>query len=112
MNRSEKASAVIYEVSFQYKLGYSCIQSDSSRVISNIYCFCVSELQDKRPEIPGRCPSNLAKMMKQCWDKDPKRRPEMRDVVNMLEAINTDAYTRPNLGLLKNCFCFVRQRKP
>lgn len=80
MNRSEKASAVIYE--------------------------------DKRPEIPDRCPNNLAKMMKQCWDKDPKRRPEMREVVNMLEAIDTHDHKRPSLGRLKNCFWFVRHQKP
>ncbi|CAL2231361.1 unnamed protein product [Prunus armeniaca] len=30
-----------------------------------------------RPEIPKQCPSSLAKVMKQCWDGEPKRMPEI-----------------------------------
>ncbi|PSS26861.1 Serine/threonine-protein kinase [Actinidia chinensis var. chinensis] len=41
-----------------------------------------------RPEIPRCCPRELANVMKKCWDRDPKKRPEMRDVVGMLEAIH------------------------
>ncbi|KAM3219643.1 serine/threonine-protein kinase STY8-like [Capsicum annuum] len=42
-----------------------------------------------RPEIPNTCPSALGNIMKQCWDADPERRPEMQEVVLMLEAIDT-----------------------
>ncbi|PHT31226.1 hypothetical protein CQW23_27563 [Capsicum baccatum] len=45
--------------------------------------------KSRRPEIPNTCPSALANIMKQCWDDDPKKRPEMQEVVLMLEAIDT-----------------------
>uniref|UniRef100_A0A3Q7GUA8 Protein kinase domain-containing protein n=2 Tax=Solanum lycopersicum TaxID=4081 RepID=A0A3Q7GUA8_SOLLC len=42
-----------------------------------------------RPEIPNKCPSIVANIMKQCWHADPKERPEMKEVMLMLEAIDT-----------------------
>ncbi|KAL3528598.1 hypothetical protein ACH5RR_007920 [Cinchona calisaya] len=32
-----------------------------------------------RPVIPENCPSSLANLMNDCWDADPKRRPEMAE---------------------------------
>ncbi|KAG9160640.1 hypothetical protein Leryth_027523 [Lithospermum erythrorhizon] len=37
-----------------------------------------------RPDLPKNCPSALADLMKQCWDADPNKRPEMRSVVETL----------------------------
>ncbi|CAJ1946761.1 unnamed protein product [Sphenostylis stenocarpa] len=45
--------------------------------------------QNLRPEIPRCCPSSLANVMKRCWDANPDKRPEMDEVVSMLEAIDT-----------------------
>nr|CAD1823957.1 unnamed protein product [Ananas comosus var. bracteatus] len=45
--------------------------------------------QNLRPEIPRCCPSSLANVMKKCWDANPDKRPEMADVVALLEAIDT-----------------------
>nr|GMD33070.1 serine/threonine-protein kinase STY8-like [Ipomoea batatas] len=45
--------------------------------------------QNLRPEIPRCCPSSLANVMKRCWDANPDRRPEMDEVVSMIEAIDT-----------------------
>ncbi|KAG0503345.1 hypothetical protein HPP92_003417 [Vanilla planifolia] len=45
--------------------------------------------QNLRPEIPRCCPSSLANVMKRCWDANPHKRPEMDEVVSMLEAIDT-----------------------
>ncbi|KAL5202348.1 hypothetical protein ABZP36_013300 [Zizania latifolia] len=45
--------------------------------------------QNLRPEIPRCCPSSLANVMKRCWDANPDKRPEMVEVVSMLEAIDT-----------------------
>ncbi|CAA3022985.1 serine threonine- kinase HT1-like [Olea europaea subsp. europaea] len=41
-----------------------------------------------RPEIPKCCPISVADVMKKCWDTDPKRRPKIEEVVQMLEAID------------------------
>ncbi|CAI9301911.1 unnamed protein product [Lactuca saligna] len=40
-----------------------------------------------RPSIPRHCPRSLAKLMEQCWDMDPTKRPEMKEVVVILEEI-------------------------
>nr|AAO72572.1 putative protein kinase [Oryza sativa Japonica Group] len=45
--------------------------------------------QNLRPEMPRCCPSSLANVMKRCWDANPDKRPEMAEVVSMLEAIDT-----------------------
>ncbi|KAF6164121.1 hypothetical protein GIB67_017705 [Kingdonia uniflora] len=44
--------------------------------------------QNLRPEMPRCCPSSLANVTKRCWDADPDKRPEMDEVVAMLEAID------------------------
>ncbi|KAF6165273.1 hypothetical protein GIB67_042689 [Kingdonia uniflora] len=44
--------------------------------------------QNRRPEMPRCCPSSLANVMKRCWNADPDKRPEMDEVVAMLEAID------------------------
>lgn len=55
--------------------------------------------KDLRLEIPKGCPRSLAKVMKRCWDAEPRKRPEMEEVVRMLEAI---AVSKKPQG----CFCF------
>ncbi|KAM0033125.1 putative dual-specificity kinase TKL-Pl-4 family [Helianthus debilis subsp. tardiflorus] len=45
--------------------------------------------QNLRPDIPRCCPSSLSNVMKQCWDANPDKRPEMDEVVRMLEGIDT-----------------------
>ncbi|KAM5566766.1 serine/threonine-protein kinase STY13-like [Rosa sericea] len=52
-----------------------------------------------RPQIPKSCPSSLAKVMKRCWDAEPSKRPEMDEVVTMLEAIDKSKHPH-------GCFCF------
>ncbi|KAL4639110.1 hypothetical protein ACB092_03G194900 [Castanea dentata] len=42
-----------------------------------------------RPDIPSCCPNSLAEIITRCWHSNPKRRPEMKEVVTMLKAIDT-----------------------
>ncbi|XP_057447470.1 serine/threonine-protein kinase STY13 isoform X1 [Lotus japonicus] len=69
--------------------------------------------QNLRPEIPRCCPSSLANVMKRCWDANPDKRPEMDEVVPMLEAIDTSKgggmipHDQP-----QGCLCFRRYRGP
>ncbi|GAU15561.1 hypothetical protein TSUD_45980 [Trifolium subterraneum] len=77
--------------------------ADASAAVAN---------RNLRPEIPRCCPSVLANIMKRCWDKNPQKRPEMHDVVRMLEAIDTSK----GGGMIPDdqtplCFCFMAGRR-
>ncbi|CAN4092914.1 unnamed protein product [Withania somnifera] len=69
--------------------------------------------QNLRPDIPRCCPNSLANIMKKCWDANPDKRPEMDEVVRLLEAVDTSK----GGGMIpedakKGCFCFVTSRGP
>nr|KJB23020.1 hypothetical protein B456_004G077900 [Gossypium raimondii] len=64
--------------------------------------------QNLRPEIPRCCPSSLASIMRKCWDAHPERRPDMDEVVRLLEAVDTSK----GGGMIpddqaRGCFCFT-----
>ncbi|KAJ8633081.1 hypothetical protein MRB53_026417 [Persea americana] len=46
--------------------------------------------QSLRPEIPRCCPNSLANIMRKCWDANAEKRPDMSEVVKMLEVIDTN----------------------
>jgi len=51
--------------------------------------------------------------MRKCWDASPDKRPEMDEVVTMLEAIDTSK----GGGMIpidqqQGCFCFRKHRGP
>ncbi|KAI3429987.1 Protein kinase domain-containing protein [Psidium guajava] len=69
--------------------------------------------QNLRPDIPRCCPGSLANVMKRCWDANPDKRPEMDEVVSLLEAIDTSK----GGGMIpgdqsQGCLCFRRYRGP
>ncbi|KAK6146049.1 hypothetical protein DH2020_019918 [Rehmannia glutinosa] len=69
--------------------------------------------QNLRPGIPRCCPSSLANIMKKCWDANPEKRPDMAEVVRLLEAIDTSK----GGGMIpedqaQGCFCFAPSRGP
>ncbi|KAM7259695.1 hypothetical protein ACFE04_015436 [Oxalis oulophora] len=61
-----------------------------------------------RPEIPRCCPKPLARIMRKCWDENPEKRPEMQEVVRMLEALDTSkgGGMIPE-GQATGCLCFA-----
>ncbi|KAK4375268.1 hypothetical protein RND71_005945 [Anisodus tanguticus] len=61
----------------------------------------------RRPEIPNSFPSALANIMKQCWDANPKKSPEMQEVVLRLEAIDTSEVAQNESH---GCFCLTRRK--
>lgn len=69
--------------------------------------------QNLRPEIPKCCPQSVANIMKRCWDPNPDKRPEMDEVVKMLEAVDTSkggGMIAPDQ--FQGCLCFFRPRGP
>lgn len=69
--------------------------------------------QNLRPEIPRCCPGALVSVMRKCWDANPDKRPEMDEVVRLLEAIDTSK----GGGMIpedqaRGCFCFGPKRGP
>ncbi|MFS7902018.1 putative dual-specificity kinase TKL-Pl-4 family [Helianthus anomalus] len=69
--------------------------------------------QNLRPDIPKCCPSSFANILRKCWDANPDKRPEMDEVVRLLEAIDTSK----GGGMIpedqaSGCFCFTPRRGP
>lgn len=63
--------------------------------------------------MPRCCPSPFASIMRKCWDGNPEKRPEMDEVVRLLEAIDTSK----GGGMIpedqaRGCFCFTAGRGP
>ncbi|GAV77672.1 Pkinase_Tyr domain-containing protein, partial [Cephalotus follicularis] len=76
-------------------------------------CNSGESYEKMRPEIPKSCPETLAQVMKKCWNADPNGRPEMKEVVSMLEAINTSRNAGKNImhhDQPQGCFCFYKSR--
>ncbi|VVB01127.1 unnamed protein product [Arabis nemorensis] len=71
-------------------------------------------LHNLRPEIPRCCPTAFANIMKKCWDANPQRRPEMAEVVKMLEGVDTSkgGGMIPEDQSPRGCFCFAPARGP
>lgn len=42
--------------------------------------------QNLRPLVPQSCPLKLKKLMTLCWDRDPDKRPEFRDIIKAFES--------------------------
>ncbi|CAK7327103.1 unnamed protein product [Dovyalis caffra] len=69
--------------------------------------------QNLRPDIPRCCPNSFANVMRKCWDGHAEKRPEMAEVVKMLEAIDTSK----GGGMIpedqaSGCFCFTPAHGP
>ncbi|XP_072041642.1 uncharacterized protein [Amphiura filiformis] len=46
-----------------------------------------------RPEIPKTCPRVLKKLMKRCWDKDRRKRPDANEIIQILESFRSSLHT-------------------
>uniref|UniRef100_J3M5A3 Protein kinase domain-containing protein n=2 Tax=Oryza brachyantha TaxID=4533 RepID=J3M5A3_ORYBR len=65
-----------------------------------------------RPKIPKCCPLDMANIMRMCWDAEPASRPEMQEVVVMLEKLDT----KKGRGMVPagqpfGCLCFSIRRR-
>ncbi|MFS7947052.1 putative dual-specificity kinase TKL-Pl-4 family [Helianthus anomalus] len=71
-------------------LSFSEVTSVVVRHVQTSDQFCwLKIVHNLRLDIPRWCPSSLSNVMKLCWDANPDKRPEMDEVVRMLEGIDT-----------------------
>ncbi|XP_071687871.1 serine/threonine/tyrosine-protein kinase HT1-like [Rutidosis leptorrhynchoides] len=52
-----------------------------------------------RPRIPTECPAAMKSLIEQCWSSNPRKRPEFRQVVKILEEYETLLIHDGNLNL-------------
>ena len=45
-------------------------------------------LDGKRPVVPSDCPPAFAKLMKRCWHRNPRKRPDMDQVLLSLNQLS------------------------
>jgi hypothetical protein len=66
------------------------------------------DVQGLRPDIPRVCPRPLVDIMTRCWEGDPENRPEMSEVVALLERIDTNngRGMTPVDDIAHGCSCF------
>lgn len=69
--------------------------------------------QNLRPDIPRCCPSAFANIMRKCWDGNPDKRPDMDEVVQLMEALDTSkgGGMIPD-GQSSGCLCFTTPSSP
>ncbi|KAL4557542.1 hypothetical protein LXL04_035723 [Taraxacum kok-saghyz] len=67
--------------------------------------------KEMRPSIPMHCPRPLAKLMEQCWETDPTKRPEMKEVVRVLESIEKSEECQTMSQHPQGCFSLFKPRR-
>ncbi|XP_050207031.1 serine/threonine-protein kinase STY13-like [Mercurialis annua] len=80
---------------------YCCSPAYGSITFSK---FTAVVYENLRPEIPRNCPVSLVNLMRRCWETDPWRRPDMEEVVSILEAIHSTEVVGQKQP--KGCFCW------
>ncbi|KAL6894074.1 hypothetical protein ACP4OV_008172 [Aristida adscensionis] len=83
--------------------------SSASPLARSLFIVWLVAAQGIRPDIPRCCPRALAEIMARCWDAKPELRPEMAEVVAMLERIDTGGGKggmTPVDDVAQGCFCF------
>lgn len=47
-------------------------------------------LKGERPSIPKNCPPEIAKLMQECWQADPNKRPSFAKIVEILKGVSPE----------------------
>ncbi|KAL3644894.1 serine threonine-protein kinase [Castilleja foliolosa] len=90
---------------------YCCDMPYSDLSFAEVSCAIVQQVL--RPEIPRCCPGGFTSIMRKCWAAKPENRPEMDEVVKLLEGVDTSkgGGMIPDDQTLK-CLCFGSVRGP
>ena len=51
----------------------------------NVVKACVKD--GEREEIPDQCPEGYTKLIEQCWDQDPSKRPPIKQILAELDKV-------------------------
>lgn len=111
---ADVSSAVVHQVCPVFHTHCNMQLLFSSQLYAFIFVIVPSFFwQNLRPDIPRCCPSAFANVMRKCWDANPDKRPDMDEVVQLLEALDTSkgGGMIPD-GQSSGCLCFTKARGP
>jgi len=79
-------------------IAYRCLTGSQSNPYSEykfnmeVHILVQAAEENLRPTIPESCPKQMKELIRDCWNPDPRQRPNVHQVIQALEAMEQDYF--------------------